>query len=945
MSENRLLVLDGHSLAFRAFFSRPPENFRTTNGVYTNAVHGFFSMLLAMIRKEKPTHIGAAFDLSRHSFRTDIYPEYKAGRKDTPEEFIGQVENIQRMLDAMSITWLTLPNVEADDILATLAKQGEAHGMEVLISSGDRDSFQLIDEHVTVLYPGRSISQTARMTPQAVKDKYDVWPWQYPQIAALVGEKADNLPGVPLVGEKVAAGWINEFGSLDDLLQRREEVGGKRGENLRAHVADVERNRELNRLRTDLHLPVKLEDLRWGGPDAQAVNAMCEELEFKELRRQIFALPGVNPGTSSTSARPASSPSTDSLNSSDVTQVGKTADSPSGMENTAQNQAYGEEPEPRIHQLEQGFSPSDLGKWLNEAAGGEVSVWALGHLAPTNGRIDWLFLARDAEEAVLVTLESLSSESENTLAAFLKDESVTKVVYDAKALRHALKAQGWSLSENYRDINLLDYLADPDESRLKFASVSQRLLGWSIEEKPSEILKISEQMAFDLGLGGDFEAPVLPQVLINQAKYACGLLQMLPILEEKIRLRRVDKLLEMEVPLSYLLERMEETGVKVDAQVLENFAAELRNEAEKAQETAFSSIGREVNLASPKQLQDVLFNQLGLPPTKKIKTGYTTDAKSLEELALYNPHPFLEALLYHRDRTKLLQIVRNLLERISDDGRIHTTYGQTIAATGRLSSIDPNLQNIPARTQDGSRIREAFVAEKPFENLMTADYSQIEMRIMAHLSKDEGLIAAFNSGEDLHRSVAALVFGVEPAEVTPTQRSHVKATSYGLAYGLSAYGLAGQLRISQTEAKHLMETYFSRFGAVRDYLEHIVEEARRVGYTETMWGRRRYLPGLRSTNRQVEQAARRAALNAPIQGSAADLMKQAMLKVDAALKQAKLDSRVLLQVHDELIFEVAKGEDSALAQLVKEAMTTVTVLEVPLEVSIGVGTNWRNAAH
>lgn len=914
-------------------------------------------MLLTMIRKEKPTHIGAAFDLSRHSFRTDIYPDYKGGRSDTPEEFIGQVELIQRFLDALKIKWLTMDNVEADDILATLATKGENRGMKVLVSSGDRDTFQLVDENITVLYPGRTISQTSRMTPEAVKEKYDVWPAQYPEIAALVGEKADNLPGVPLVGDKIAAGWINEYGSLEEILARREEIKGKRGENLRAHVEDVKRNRQLNQLRRDLHLPVTLADLEWTGFDEAAVDAICEELEFKEMRRQIFSQLGKR------TAKGATASAIDKVPAGTDTGAAGTGEE-TGVESPLATEAYGYgvEPNPVIHQLERDFSPADFSKWLEVGSGEETStdstkaraekgpafgVWAVGRIGVTSPHIDWLLLAKRPEEAVLVSPEILSPEAENTLKDFFADESKTKVVYDAKALRHALRAYGWELGKNFQDANLLDYLVDPDKPRVKFASVTDRLLGWSIDEKPSDVGKINEQMTFDLGLDDATaaEALPLPQTLINQAKYALALVYMIPILEEKLYYNQVNHLLDLEIPLSYLLERMESVGIAIDRAVLENFDKELESEVEKTQQAAYNAIGREVNLSSPKQLQDVLFNQLQLPPTRKLKTGYTTDAKALEELALYNPHPFLEALLYFRDRIKLLQIVRNLEEKIAADGRIHTTFGQTVASTGRLSSIDPNLQNIPARTQDGSRIREAFAAEPPFENLMTADYSQIEMRIMAHLSEDEGLIAAFNSGEDLHRSVAALVYGIDPKDVTPTQRSHVKATSYGLAYGLSAFGLAGQLRIPQKEAKHLMETYFSRFGQVRDYLEHIVNQARRVGYTETMWGRRRYLPDLRSSNRQVAENARRAALNAPIQGSAADLMKHAMLKVEAALREAKLKSRMLLQVHDELIFEVAPREEETLTGLVTEAMTTVVTLKVPLEVSVGVGANWRKAAH
>lgn len=931
MAEKRLLVLDGHSLAFRAFFSRDPESFRTSTGVYTNAVHGFCSMLLKMIRSEKPTHIGAAFDLSRHSFRTDIYPEYKGGRSDTPEEFIGQVENIQKLLTAMGIKWLTEPNVEADDILATLTAKGIKNGMEVLVSSGDRDTFQLISDNVTVLYPGRSIADTKRMTPQAVKDKYDVWPQQYPEIAALVGEHADNLPGVPLVGEKVAAAWINEYGSLDDLLEHRDELTGKRGENLRQHIEDVLRNRQLNRLRTDLQLRVGLEDLHWTSFDAEAVKAVCDELEFNQLRTQILKL-GQTLGMTSANA---------------VASGGASSEIEEPEPQDADG--FGVIPNPERFRLGSDFTPAQFAQWLQSTENDSLGIWAVGNIGVTNPRIDWLFLATDKTpqgQCVLIVPDELTPETERMLRDALMGNR-EKTVYDAKSLRHALRAHGWELHGAVTDVNMLDYLVNPDGNRTKFAGVTKRLLGWEIDEKPSDVSKISEQMTLDLGmeLDGESVAQPWPQTLINQGIYAYALLRMQPMLQQLARFRRVDGLLELENPLSLMLEKMEYTGIGIDTFCLDEFAQSLQSEVTMAEQSAFESIGREVNLSSPKQLQDVLFTQLELPKTKKTKTGYTTDARALEELARYNPHPFLEALLYHRDRIKLLQIVRNLRDRVGDDDRIHTTFGQTVAATGRLSSIDPNLQNIPARTADGQKIREAFVPQKPYTALMTADYSQIEMRIMAHLSGDEGLLAAFASGEDLHRSVAALVYGVTPDEVTSTQRSHVKATSYGLAYGLSAFGLAGQLNISQRDAKELMDTYFERFGKVRDYLNSIVAAATKVGYTETMRGRRRYLPDLRSPNRNVADNARRAALNAPIQGSAADLMKEAMLQVDADLQREHLQSRVLLQVHDELVLEVAPGEEESLETLVRQAMTGVAKLRVPLEVSVGIGPNWRAAAH
>lgn len=915
MSEKRLLVIDGHSLAFRAFYAMKAENFLTASGVYTNAVYGFTSMLCKMIEVEKPTHVAAAFDLSRRSFRTEIYPEYKGGRGETPEEFIGQVELIQQMLEAMGVKWLTMEDMEADDILATLAARGEAAGFEVLVVSGDRDTFQLVNDSVTVLYPGKSVTEPDRKTPQAILDQYQVPPQRYPEIAALTGESADNLPGVPLVGPKTAAEWINKYDGLDNLLDHAAEIGGKRGENLRAHLEDVRRNRRLNALLRDLDLPLTLEDLAWEGADKQAVYTLCDKLEFNNIRNRIMQLrPLLRPGQAAEEA---------ALAHLQAASAGESA-------------------------LEIHLVPGQVtvGQMLSDIGTEVAQLWVEGRWDALEGEVDYLAL-QQGSQAWIIDPVDLASEEENQLGQWLEGEG-PKVVFDAKGYAHALAGRGWKLGGVKLDVQLADCVANADarrgrlgELRKVLSDVGQRLLGAEYEA-PAELGRPAQLTLLDLP-----EESVESRVrLEGLATLARDLGKMAGVLRQQIAHRQVDGVLEeIEMPLVPILTALEQRGIAADRAEFGAYLEDLAHEVEAAQSAAYEAIGREVNLSSPKQLQEVLFEQLKMPPTKKTKTGYTTNADALEELSISNPHPFLSALLAHRDYNKLLQIVTGLVEHIGADGRIHTTYQQAFAATGRMSSAEPNLQNIPARTENGLRLRQGFVAGEGYDGLLTADYSQIEMRIMAHLSGDEALIEAFNSGEDLHRSVAAMVFGIDPGEVTATQRSHIKATSYGLAYGLSAFGLSKQLRISNREAKELMDTYFARFGKVKEYLDEIVKDAARSGYTETMYGRRRYFPDLRSTNRQLQEAASRAALNAPIQGSAADLIKLAMIRVQAAIAGAGLRSRMLLQVHDELVFEVVESEVEELQTLVRQAMGEVAQLRVPLEVSVGYGANWRAAAH
>ncbi len=900
----RLLLLDGHSLAYRAFFALPVENFSTTTGQYTNAVYGFTSMLINVLRDEQPSHVAVAFDVSRKTFRSEEYVDYKANRSTSPEPFTGQVPLVKEVLAALRIAMLEKDGFEADDVIATLTTQALSDGYEVLICTGDRDAFQLVSDRCTVLYPRRGVSDLARMTPEAVEERYLVPPSRYPEIAALVGESSDNLPGVPGVGPKTAAKWISTYDGLDNVIAAADTIPGRAGESLRSHLDDVIRNRRLNALVCDLHLDKAPADLAVQPWDRQEVHRLFDGLEFRVLRDRLFA----------------------TLESEEEIDE-------SGFDLTTTR-----------------LAPGQVAGWLaaHAAPGARVGVHVRGTWRGGTGDVVGVALATVDGSAAWVEAELVTPEDDAALAGWFADPDAAKVLHDAKGPMLALAARGWALLGLGRDTALSAYLARPDQRSYDLADLTLRYLKRELKagagdagspgSAVSAVSADSEQLSFEaVGESSAGDSAML------QAR---AVLDLAEALDTELADRGGTSLLnEVELPLVHVLAEMEQVGVAVDVDQLESLEAEFAGEVKHAAEEAFAVIGKEINLGSPKQLQVVLFDELGMPKTKRTKTGYTTDADALAGLYDKTGHPFLQHLLRHRDVSRLRQTVEGLLKTVASDGRIHTTFNQLIAATGRLSSTDPNLQNIPVRTEEGRRIREAFVVGPGYETLLTADYSQIEMRIMAHLSEDAGLIEAFRSGRDFHSVTASRVFGVEPAEVTTPMRAKIKAMNYGLAYGLSAYGLAQQLGIEPVEARGLMEEYFETFGGVRDYLAGIVDQARRTGYTETILGRRRYLPDLTSDNRQRREMAERMALNAPIQGSAADVIKVAMLNVDAAVKAAGLRSRMLLQVHDELVFEVAPGECEGLEALVRTEMAAAADLTVSLDVSVGTGVSWHEAAH
>ncbi|CAB4788800.1 unannotated protein [freshwater metagenome] len=845
---SRLLLIDGHSMAYRAFYALPAENFTTATGQHTNAIYGFATMLISLLKEEKPTHVAVAFDVSRKTFRTEKFPEYKANRAKTPDEFRSQMSLLHDLVKGFGISQFEVEGFEADDILATLTSLAEREGVDVIICTGDRDSFQLVSEKTTVLYPKRGVSDLARMTPEAVFEKYGLTPQNYPDFAALRGDPSDNLPSIPGVGEKTASKWIIEHGSLQALVDGAGKIPGKVGESLRANIQVALTNRELTQLIHDVPLDVSMESLAWSGVSESALTPLFEKLEFRTLKERIKPI------------------------------LAQSAIAPDDENQEAML---------FVDQESEVLTPEEAAERISN------------HIGPISFNAEFIDGALHRYGVALTSSQAFLVHS-SQVGDWIADSKIPKILHDAKAF-----GRNHVLGGVIFDTSLASYLVNPGA-------------------RPQDITEWD---------GNTF----------LQAEKLFSLRDSLTV---ELTDRNLLALFhDLEMPVSELLTAMERRGIAVDAGALtelrEFFASEVERETKKAHEEA----GREFNVASPKQLQVVLFDELKLPKTKKIKTGYSTDADSLQTLFEKTQHPVLNQLLRIRETNKLKTTIDGLLEAIDTDGRIRTHFQQMVAATGRLSSTGPNLQNIPVRTQEGRKIRECFIAGTGFQSLLTADYSQIEMRIMAHLSDDQNLLDAFTKGEDLHSTIASEVFGVPAGSVDPEMRRQIKAMSYGLAYGLSAYGLSAQLSISPPQAQQLMDRYFERFGGIRDYLSSVVEEARKVGYTETIMGRRRYLPDLSDDNRQRREIAERMALNAPIQGSAADIIKRAMLNVESAIQGEGLKSRLLLQVHDELICEVAPGEDEVLTALMRKEMGSAYPLKAPLAVSVGIGKSWNEAAH
>lgn len=877
------MLIDGHSMAFRAFYALPTEKFTTSTGQATNAIYGFLSMLATLLHDEQPTHVAVAFDVGRTTFRTEMFPDYKAQRDETPPEFISQIPILKNLLTALGITTIEKPNYEADDIIATLATTAQPLGFETLIVTGDRDALQLVNNTTTVLYPMKGVSVIHRFTPQAVQDKYGLTPEQYPDFAALRGDPSDNLPSIPKVGEKTATKWIVQHGNLTNLLNNADTIKGVVGTNLRERIDQVKLNRQLTEMVKNLDLTHTPPELKLQPVNTETLTEDFNNLEFgTTLRTKILKARGA---TVDTTATPPQTPTT-------VDTIG-------------------------------------VAKWLKQHPTEAMAVHITGRGTPATGDAESFAIIDQNHHAIAGNFADLNPKDDKALADYLQSTQ-PKFLHDAKTIYHMLAGRGITLGGIAHDTALAAYLLNPGQRTYDLKTTYQRHL-----HRTLEITETGQLSLLDI---------TNTNTLITAA---AAILELAATLPTKLAtINELELYLDLELPLTTILAEMEATGIAVDIPTLEEQLDTFTNLVTQ-EETAARTIAGDPNLllTSPKQLQVVLFETLGLPKTKKIKTGYSTAAKEIETLAANHPHEFLNHLLAHREYQKMKTTLEGLIKAVGDDGRIHTTFQQTMTSTGRLSSTDPNLQNIPIRTPAGKKIRSAFTVGTNYETLLTADYSQIEMRVMAHLSNDPGLITAYNNGEDLHNYVGAKVFDVPPSGVTPELRRKVKALSYGLVYGLSAFGLSQQLNIPAGEAKQIMENYFHRFGGVKHYLDTVVTQARKDGYTATLFDRRRYLPELTSTNRATRENAERAALNAPIQGTAADIIKIAMLRIHHELKKTNAKSRVLLQVHDELVVEIAPGELTTVKKLIEHEMDNAITLKVPLEVSTGHGPNWDAAAH
>ena len=878
-----LALLDGHSLAYRAFFALP-EDLATSTGQVTNAVYGFTSMLVKLLAEHRPDRIAVVFDKGRPAYRLELLPEYKGHREETPDAFRSQLPLISEVLEALAIPQVSLDGTEADDLIATYARMATMSGLDVLVVTGDRDVFQIVDEHVRVLYTTRGVTETRLMDPAAVEERYGVEPARYPMLAALRGDPSDNIPGVPGVGDKTAAKLLAEHGDLDTLFANIDRVAGKKlPQALAEHEESVRTGHRVALLHRDVDVPVPLDGLVQDEPDHEAVRRVFQTLEFTALWERLA----------------------DAL----------------GVEGDAG--APGLDVAPRI------AAPGELAAWL-DAVAPATAVAVLPDVDGRPPRVRWrgVALAADGQDPIAGTLDDLAEADRSALARRLADPEQPLLTHGLKALLHAARGRGWELVGVVFDTELAAYLAQPGSRDYDLEWLAGQYLGATLA-------------ADGEGDGDGQLALTVEDDRPRHARAAHAVVGLADALGAVLAEREQGALLaDIELPLVPVLAEMERNGLTVDRDVLGDIGEELGSRIEGLREEAFTHAGREFNLDSPKQLQEVLFDELGLPKTKRIKTGYSTDAQALRTIA--TDHPIVETLLEYREVSKLKSTYVDALPPLVDEatGRIHPEFQQAVAVTGRLSSQHPNIQNIPIRTETGRAIRRAFVPGAGFDRIVVADYSQIELRVLAHLSGDEGLLEAFASAADIHAQTAAMVWTLPLDAVDNTLRSRIKGMTYGLAYGLSAFGLSQQLRIPPDEARELMDAYFARFPKVQGYLDGVVEQARRDGYTQTLFGRRRYLPDLRSDNRQRREMAERMALNAPIQGTAADIIKTAMIGVHAEMTGRGLDSRLLAQVHDELLCEAPTAEVDDLTQLLVTEMGAVADLDVALEVDTAVGESW-----
>ena len=889
----KLLLLDGYSLAFRAFYALP-EDLATTDGTHTNAVFGFTSMLIKVMQEEKPDLIAACLDMGAPLERTEAFAEYKSNRSQAPDTFTSQVPLIREVLKVLHIPIFELAGHEADDIIAFLAKAAEKEDIDVRIVTGDRDFFQLVNDSIHVLYNRRGISDIVEMDPKAVEERYGVPPEKYVDLKALEGDTSDNLPGVPGVGTKTAAKLVAKYGSAEDAVAHAAEQTPKLASNLAAHADQVAINKKLTTL---LEVPVEdadLDDMKMGAWDLDEVRDLFKSLEFRVLLERLM---------------------------SDLPEAAEGEGEAFELDVTVAS------------------SPRDLATLTTElAAAGRIAidlVPAEARGAPRSIAFSW----GDGEVAfVPIGVQGLPmGDVVDALRPVLEDENVAKVVHGGRAALLTLHAAGIGLRGLHLDTHIGSYLLDPGAPGYALDEMARKYSGREL--KAVEGIERAEDGQGALALEGDpLEVEAEDASLRALATAEIGN----AVEPELDRLGMLELYRTIEHPLIPVLARMEEIGVRIDLDYLAEIGRDLEKRIAELETDCYELAGERINLGSPTQLRVLLYDKLGLKTTRRTKTGLSTDARALQQLV--DQHPFVQKLLDYRELAKLKNTYIDALPPLVDpaDGRVHTTYDQTVAATGRLSSTNPNLMNIPIRTEIGKQIRRAFIPDKD-RLLLSADYSQIELRVMAHLSEDPILIDVFKSGEDVHTATAARIFGVGPDKLTTKHRSTAKMVNYGLAYGMGAPGLAERLNIPVPEAQEIMDVYFEQFGGVADFLDEIVNQAHTDGFTTTMFGRRRYLPELGSGNPRVRAIGERQALNAPIQGSAADIMKLAMIEVDRALEAEGLETQMILTVHDELVFEVPGAEKDSAETLVERAMTGVSDMKVPLEVDSSFGADWAAA--
>ncbi len=881
-SREKFIVIDGNSLLYRAFYALPPLQNR--RGEHTNAVYGFTNMLFKLLEEEKPDYIAVAFDPPKPSFRVRIDESYKAQREKMPQELGEQIGRTRQILEAMHIPVFVVDDFEADDVIGSLADSFVEHGHSVTVVSGDADLLQLIGDNITVMLTKKGISQMQRYDRNLLKESYGMTPEQFIDYKALKGDPSDNIPGVPGIGDKTARNLLAEYGSIEKIYENIGKIKGKPAQNLKDYREQLYTGRVLVTLRRDLQLEPDHDQCRFREPDHDQLLSIFNELEFKNLANRVKAAAG--------------------------------------------GEESGSFEKPEAEQIK------TLGEFNNYLS--KIDDGAILSLRPElsagwpywRGSLVSLAFATDQQKAYYITFFENGPDSSKIMEAVssLRKRNIKLLIHDAKQCCHLFLNFGFKAPEIKFDTHLAAYLADPAIGRYRLPDLMQRSLGFETAQVPTG--KKAQKNTLDRG-------PWL-------AEEARQLFPLSECLLEQLQEQSLEKLLfDLELPLANVLARIERRGIKVDVSYLRKLSDDICSRLSRLEKQIFSIAGEEFNLNSPQQLAGILFDKLNLPVIRKTKTGRSTDARVLEELA--GKHEIAALLLLYRQLAKLEgTYLSGMIDLIDpEEEKIYTALNQAATATGRLSSSDPNLQNIPIRLEEGRRIRKAFVPSQKGRIFFAADYSQVELRVLAHLSKDPILVEAFRTGQDIHRRTAAEVNNVNLEEVTPLMREKAKAVNFGIIYGSSDYGLAQGLKIPRAEAKAYIDSYFERYSGVKAYMDMITEQAREEGYVTTMLNRRRYLPEISSSNHNIRSFAERMALNTPIQGSAADIIKLAMLKIDRVIEEGGFSASMLLQIHDELLFEIEESELDFFAPMIKKEMENALELSVPLQVDLKWGTNWE----